>query len=278
MPAQKNSIRPRKASRETSGSTLLLRVRRELKRVADPRKAPMMQAYMKSAMPYHGVNSPLLRSTCKALFADVDFSTEAAWRSQVLELWRGATYREERYVAIELTGHKRAAPYQTPAAMRLYEEIIVTGAWWDYVDAVASQRVGPILRIHPKPMKKMMLAWSESPNLWKRRTSIICQLGFKKDTDLDLLYECIEPSLLRHPERSYARPSHRAGSARRVTQSKDLSSAADYSKEFFLQKAIGWALRQYAWTDPAEVRRYVRRNESRLSGLSKREALKNIGA
>ncbi len=93
-------------------------------------------------------------------------------------------------------------------------------------------------------MKKKMLAWSKSGNLWKRRTSIICQLGFKENTDLDLLYACIEPSL--------------------------------DSKEFFLRKAIGWALRQYAWTDAAEVKRYVRRNRTRLSGLSQREALKNV--
>ena len=204
----------------------------------------MMQAYMKSAMPYHGVNAPLLRQTCKRMFADVDLSTGELWESHVQDLWRGATHREERYAAIELSGHKRAAPFQAPEAMPLYEEIIVTGAWWDYVDAVASQRVGPILRSHPKPMHKMMLAWSKSRNMWKRRTSIICQLGSKKDTDLDVLYACIEPSL--------------------------------ESKEFFLRKAIGWALRQYARTDPAEVKRYVRCNESKLSGLSKREALKNL--
>ena len=80
--------------------------------------------------------------------------------------------------------------------------------------------------------------------MWKRRTSIICQLGFKRDTDLDLLYACIRPSL--------------------------------GSKEFFLRKAIGWALRQYAWTDPSEIQRYVREHEDRLSLLSRREALKNV--
>jgi 3-methyladenine DNA glycosylase AlkD len=128
--------------------------------------------------------------------------------------------------------------------MPLYEEIIVSGAWWDYVDDVASHRVGPILRAYQAQMRKKMLAWSKSKDMWKRRTSIICQLGFKKETDLDLLYACIESSL--------------------------------DSKEFFLRKAIGWALRQYAWTDPAEVSRYVRRNESRLSELTKCEALKNI--
>ena len=128
--------------------------------------------------------------------------------------------------------------------MKMYEELIVTGAWWDYVDDIASHRVGPILRDHPASMRRKMLAWSKSKNMWKRRTAILCQLGFKAETDLDLLYACIEPSL--------------------------------ESREFFLQKGIGWALRQYAWTDPAEIARYVRQNHVRLSALSRREALKNI--
>jgi 3-methyladenine DNA glycosylase AlkD len=228
----------------TQDSSLLLRVRGALRRVASARRAAGAQAYMKSAMPYHGVSAPLLRATCKRIFTDLELPTRDVWRDHVLSLWRGAKFREERYVAIELTGHKLARPFQTLWAMPLYEEIIVTGAWWDYVDTVASHRVGPILRDHPAAMKKKMLAWSKSENLWKRRTSIICQLGFKKETDLNLLYACIEPSI--------------------------------DSKEFFLRKAIGWALRQYAWTDPAGVRRYVRRNRARLSSLSIREALKNV--
>jgi len=222
----------------------LLRVRRELRRVADPRKAPGMQAYMKSAMPYLGVAAPLLRQSCRELFAETELPTHEIWRAKVLELWRGAAYREERYVAVALTGDRRAAVFQTPAALPLYEELIVTGAWWDYVDEIAARRVGPILRSHPEPMRKKMLAWSASSNIWKRRTAILCQLRFKRDTDLDLLYACIEPSLA--------------------------------SKEFFLRKAIGWALRQYAWTDPNEVKRYVRRHKDQLSALSQREALKNV--
>jgi len=93
-------------------------------------------------------------------------------------------------------------------------------------------------------MKKKMRTWSKSKDMWKRRSAIICQLTFKEDTDLGLLYDCIRPSL--------------------------------DSKEFFLQKAIGWALRQYAWTSPKEVIRYVRAYEDELSNLSKREALKNV--
>lgn len=228
----------------TIESPLLLRLRRELRRVADRRRAAGAQAYMKSTMPYRGVSASLLRASRKKISPQVDLVSRDDWRAKVLELWRGAKYREERYVAITLTGDKRAAAFQTPSAMSLYEEIIVTGAWWNYVDDVASHRVGPILREHPAPMKKKMLAWSKSTNMWKRRTSIICQLGFKQHTDLDLLYACIEPSI--------------------------------ESKEFFLRKAIGWALRQHAWTDPAEVKRYVRRNRDRLSGLSYREALKNV--
>ena len=225
-------------------SALLLRVRRELRRVADPRKAPAMQAYMKSNMPYHGVTTPLLRQSYPLLFRKIELSAPEVWRRAVLTLWRGAKYREERYAAIALTGIKAVAGFQTPAAMPLYEEMIVTGAWWDYVDEIAANRVGPILRGYPAPMKKKMLAWSKSRNIWKRRTSILCQLRFKQDTDLDLLYACVEPSL--------------------------------DSKEFFLRKAIGWALRQYAWTDPREIRRYVREQKEKLSKLSQREALKNI--
>ena len=227
-----------------ANSHLLLRVRRELRRLADPRKAPAMQAYMKSKMPYHGVQTPLLRQCYVGLFREVDLSSRKSWSKTVLELWRGAKYREERYVAIALCGIKAAAEFQTPAVMPLYEELIVTGAWWDYVDEIAANRVGPILRDYPAPMKKKMVAWSKSKNIWKRRTSILSQLRFKHDTDLDLLYACIAPSL--------------------------------DSKEFFLRKAIGWALRQYAWTDPLEVRRYVREQKEKLSNLSRREALKNI--
>jgi 3-methyladenine DNA glycosylase AlkD len=224
---------------------LLPKLRRALRAAADPLKAPAMQAYMKSAMAYHGVSAPLLRQVCRTTFADLQLASASHWRAVVLELWRSARFREERYAALYLTGDKRARTFQTPSTMKMYEELIVTGAWWDYVDDIASHRVGPILKDHRAPMRRKMLSWSKSDNLWKRRTAIICQLGFKADTDLNLLYACIEPSL--------------------------------GSREFFLQKAIGWALRQYAWTDGAEIRRYVGLNRNRLSALSYREAVKNIG-
>lgn len=223
---------------------LLATLRRELAAAADPARAPLMQAYMKSAMPYHGVSSPKMRLVCRTVFAGVDFSSADAWRRAVLSIWRQASHREERYAAIALTEIKRFAPLQTMGALPMYEEMIVTGAWWDYVDAIATHRLGFLLRGYPAAMRRKMLAWSRSKDMWKRRSAILCQIQFKKDTDLDLLYRCIEPSLS--------------------------------SREFFLRKAIGWALRQYAWTDPKEVRRYVAAHETVLSNLSRREALKNV--
>jgi 3-methyladenine DNA glycosylase AlkD len=221
---------------------LLPKLRKALQRAADPAKAAAMQAYMKSAMPYHGVPMSLVNRVCKAAFVDLQFDTASHWQALVLDVWRNARFREERYAALYLAGDKRARPFQKPSAMKMYEEMVVTGAWWDYVDDIASRSIGPILRDYPAPMRRKMLSWSKSNNLWKRRAAILCQLGFKVDTDLAFLYACIEPSLA--------------------------------SQEFFLQKAIGWALRAYAWIDAAEIKKYVRLNRARLSALSYREAMK----
>mgnify|MGYP001074153754 CR=1 FL=1 len=220
------------------------RVRSALMAIADPARAPAMQAYMKSAMPYLGVSAVPLQAACKAVFADLSYAASADWQADVLRLWRGAAFREERYVAIALTGIRAARPFQRIDALILYEEMIVSGAWWDYVDNIAGQRLLLLLQNEPTPMKRAMLDWSTDADMWKRRSAILCQLSAKAATDLDLLYACIAPSL--------------------------------GSKEFFLRKAIGWALRQYARTDAEEVRRYVAEHETDLSPLSKREALKHV--
>ena len=219
-------------------------IRADLAAVADPTRAGGMQSYMKSTMPYYGVRMPDVRAICKRAFAEHPPASYDEWQAAVLELWRNAKYREERYAAMELAAHKRYAGCRTPAVLPMFEEMIVSGAWWDHVDE-AAHLVGQMLRAHPKEMRPVMRAWSTDENLWKRRVSIICQISFKKDTDLDLLYANIEPNL--------------------------------GDRNFFIRKAIGWALRAYAWSDPGEVARFVREHEAQLSGLSRREALKNIG-
>jgi len=224
-------------------SALPAAMRSALAAAADPERAPRMQAYMKSEMPYRGITAPDMRAISKRVFAEHPISSCEEWQSAVLELWREARFREERYAAIELLAQRRHRDCRTPDVLPIYEEMITTGAWWDYVDEV-SQHVGNLLRSHPELMKPVMRAWSTDKSLWKRRVSIICQITFKKETDLDLLYSNIEPNLA--------------------------------ERNFFIRKAIGWALRAYAWTDPVEVQRYVAQNEARLSGLSRREALKNV--
>jgi 3-methyladenine DNA glycosylase AlkD len=222
--------------------SLLATLRKEFVKVGSPQRAPQMQSYMKSEMPYHGVSMPDVRKICKKVF-DESQITKENWEKTVLYIWQNAKYREERYSAQILCAHKKVQDFQTPETLNLYEEMITSGAWWDHVDDL-SCRVGDLLLKYPKKMKKEMLVWSKSSNMWKRRTSIICQRTFKSKTDLQLLYDCIEASL--------------------------------DSEEFFLRKAIGWGLRSYSWTDPDEIKRYVAENEERLSTLSKREALKRV--
>src|SRR5438309_10610947 len=106
---------------------LLATLRRELAAAGDSGRAIGAQAYMKSAMPYHGVSSPRMRLVCGSVFTGVDFPTADAWRQAVLSIWRRASHREERYAAIELTGIKRFARFRTMDALSMYEEMIVTG-------------------------------------------------------------------------------------------------------------------------------------------------------
>jgi 3-methyladenine DNA glycosylase AlkD len=212
---------------------------------ANPVRAAGTQAYMKSSMPYLGLRMETLRSVCRAVLADHRLPSFDAWRATVLELWQSAQFREERYAALFIIGYRDYRAFRTLEALPLYEELIVSGAWWDLVDGLASHEVGDLLRQHPEVMRPRILEWSRSDDHWLRRTAIICQIGSKRATDEDLLFACFEPSL--------------------------------GERDFFLRKGIGWALREYAKVAPDRVRQYVRDHERQLSGLSKREALKHLG-
>ena len=224
---------------------LLRALRQSLREHADPAKAPIMQAYMKSEMPYLGVQTPAHRRICGAIFKAHPLDSFAAWRDTVLSLWRDASYREERHAAISLAAYPSYRDFRTLRALPLYKEMVTTGAWWDYVDAIATRPLGELLREFPEPMSAKLRKWAIHDNIWLRRSAILAQLNFKADTDLSLLCDCIRPSL--------GRP------------------------EFFLRKAIGWALRQYARTDPAFVLKFVRDHQE-LSPLTRREALKHLSA
>jgi 3-methyladenine DNA glycosylase AlkD len=202
------------------------------------------QAYMRSAMPYRGVGRPAVRRICRPLFAAQPLPDRSTWESAVLQLWDGAEYREERYAATDLTGHRSYRRYQDVTALPLYEHLIVSGAWWDHVDEIAAHRVGPLLRASPRQVRPLLLRWSVADDVWRRRTAIIAQLGSADDTDTDLLASCVVANL-DHPD-------------------------------FFVRKGIGWALRQYARTDPAWVRDFVAAHGERMSALSRREATRRL--
>ena len=223
---------------------LVTAIRAGLAAQADPARAKGAQAYMKSEMPFYGVPSPAQKRLWRDVFAAHPLPTSAAWQRTVLELWRPAKYREERYAAVGLASDPRYLSYRTPAVLPMLEEMITDGAWWDYVDALASHPLGDVLVAEPRKVSRVMRRWANDRDMWKRRSAILCQIRRKRETDLTLLYDCIEANL------------------------------AD--REFFIRKAIGWALRSYAWTDPREIRRYVTANRARLSPLSTREAMKNI--
>jgi 3-methyladenine DNA glycosylase AlkD len=218
-------------------------VRRGLAELASPSLADGMRAYMRSELPFRGVQKPQRTELLRRLVLEHPLDTPAEWEQVVRTLWDDASYREERYLALALTGLPRYAGWQRPALVPLYRHLIVTGAWWDYVDEIASRRIGPLLRSYPVEVEPIVREWSTDGDMWLRRTSIICQLGSKQDTDTRLLAACIEPNI--------------------------------DDREFFLRKAIGWALRQHAKTDPAWVRAFVD-SHPRLSPLSRREAVKHL--
>jgi 3-methyladenine DNA glycosylase AlkD len=212
--------------------------------LADPVAAESMQKYMKSAMPFRGVAKPVRRQLLRVAVAEHPVPDADSLRGAATELWDGARFREERYLALSLVDHPRHARMLDPSWVPLLREWIVTGAWWDFTDEIATRRIGPLLRAHPADLTPVLKEWVTDPDRWLRRTSVICQLGAGPATDITLLTDAIE------------------------------ANAAD--SDFFLRKGIGWALRQHARTDPEWVRGFVAAHPQ-LSPLTRREALKHLG-
>jgi len=224
-----------------ANAELISAIRSRLRHAADPARAAGAQAYLKSEMPSLGVRVPEVRRIVKTAARELPPGSLPELQSTVLELWRGAACREERYAAIDLTGLPLAAGEM--GMLALYEEIIRTGAWWDLVDGV-SHRLCELLQTHREDMSIVLRRWSADEDMWVRRAAITAQLGAKSATDPALLAAVIEPNL------------------------------AD--REFFVRKAIGWALRDYSDTDPGWVRGFAEAHGEALSPLSRREALRKI--
>ena len=208
---------------------------------ANPEKAVPMAAYMKTDQPFYGVQKPARTEIFDELVVRFAPADRSDYRDAVLALW-GRPHREEQYLAI---GYARAFPqYVTLSSIPLYRHLIVEGAWWDFVDDIAINLVGTVLRQQRDRMTQKVRAWIDSRDLWLRRTSIIAQIGQKQATDEALLF--------------------------------DACAARLHETEFFIRKAIGWALRDYAKTSSEAVTAFVLDHEEAMSALSFREATKHL--
>lgn len=218
---------------------LVSAIRTALREAADPALAPGQQAYMKSPMPFLGVRGPEVRRLTRRAVREGGVRDGGVLLAASRELWDGATHREERYAASELLALR---PLQGDwSLVPFLEHIARTGAWWDHVDSIAG-RVRDLHETHPAATADLVRRWSVDDDFWVRRLAILSQLGRRERTDRLLLAEVIEPSVT--------------------------------DPEFFLRKAIGWALRDLARWDPEWVRTFVDSHE--LSPLSRREALKRL--
>jgi len=223
---------------------LVAAVRSALAAAADPDRAAAQQRYMKSEMPYRGLTAPELARVLRPLLRERPPVDRPSWEATVRSLWDDAEHREERYAALAIARHRRASAWLDAGVLPLARHLVVTGAWWDLVDEIAVHVVGAALRADRAPVTAVVRRWATDEDLWLRRTAVICQLGHREQTDVGLLRHAVEANM------------------------------AD--RAFWLRKAVGWALRDYARTDPEWVRAEVDRLGDRLSGLSRREATKHL--
>lgn len=213
-------------------------INKKFTEAGDPIRAEQQRAYMRNQFEYCGLGAPQWMSMAKEIFADHGMFT-----GKQLELFIKFSfdqeYREIQYVSLEMM--QRRLPDQNKSWIRVLEKCITTHSWWDSVDWLA-KLVGMHFKRFPELQHEYAHKWITSDNMWLQRVAIIHQLFYRETTDEKLMYDMIR---------------HVAG-----------------SKEFFLQKACGWALRQYAKTNPTSVEKFLAKTN--LSNLSVREAKKQL--
>ncbi len=220
-------------------TSLVRYVHAQFSAMADPRRAKEMAAYMKTDLPFHGVPRPLRTPVYKEVKKRFAPSTATEYRQAVLALW-AQPHREEKYAAIEYAMMHRA--FITSAAMPTYRRMMVEGAWWDLTDPIACHLVGGVWLNEREKTSTTMDEWIDHKDLWLRRTAIIGQTRHKAETDEARLFDyCLRRA---------------------------------HEKEFFIRKAIGWALRQYSYAQPLRVKSFLLKHRSALSPLSFREGAK----
>lgn len=205
---------------------------------ANPDKAAAMTAYMKNLFPFLGIQTPERNALLKSFIAEHGKPENEQDLERIVRLLWAEPERESQNVAMSLLDSrgKRTAV----SRIRLLESLIVEKSWWDTVDFLAGNAAGKYLTHYPEHIPSYPDRWITSDNLWLRRSAILYQLGYKHQTDEERLFRYVR--------------------------------ACAHEKEFFIAKAIGWALRQYAKVKPEAVSAFVAVEP--LQPLSRREALK----
>jgi 3-methyladenine DNA glycosylase AlkD len=206
---------------------------------ADPDLSKPMAAYMRDQFPFLGIKTQKRRQLQREIDKKTGCMKEPFSEEFVRFLW-GLPEREYQYFAVDYLTRKSKTLSQNHIA--LVEELIAEKSWWDTVDALATKVVGTLCMKYPEIRHKEIQHFSESGNIWLIRTAILFQLKYKDKTDTKLLSELIQ----RHSE----------------------------TGEFFIDKAIGWALREYAKTDAKWVLDFL--NTHTLAPLTVREAAKHL--
>lgn len=207
--------------------------------LANPEKASWQKAYLRNQFEFYGINSPEQEMIRKDIFAEFGIPDQTEVEVIIHELW-ALPQREFQYFGLFLV--EKMIKKANPDFIRALELMITTKTWWDTVDMIASHHVGVLLQRFPELTPVYNKKWMASGNLWLQRTAVLFQLKYKDKTDTSLLFDLIR-QLAGH-------------------------------KDFFIRKAIGWALREYSKTSPDAVLRFL--NNIDLSPLSRREALKVI--
>ena len=204
---------------------------------ADPEQAVPMAKYMRNKFEYLGIKTPLRKALFKQFLASYGLPSNDELPAIVRHLWQ-LPQREYQYTALGFL-HKMKQQV-TPDSIPLVEFLIVTKSWWDTVDGLASHVVGGLFARYPQARDPSIARWRHDESMWLRRTTLIFQLSYKNNTDERLLFSLINDNL--------------------------------GSSEFFINKAIGWALREYSKSNPTAVIEFV--DNTPLAPLSRREALK----
>lgn len=207
---------------------------------SNPENAFAMAKYLRNLFPFFGIKTTDRRLIFKTIWKENQQEVTENARTIAWELF-AKPQREFHYCGIEILIKELKKNYKKED-IQLIEKMIITNSWWDSLDTIAKYLLGDYLLEHPLETEKVIERFSNSENMWLNRSAILFQLGYKEKTNFDLLKSECE----KHKN----------------------------SDEFFIQKAIGWALREYTKTNPEAVKNYVL--NTNLKKLSKKEALKNI--